>query len=311
LPEIYRYRAYGLNIESEIQCPELLTAGTEESAKDLPQGNVFICYGEVPDQLDKATVRGNYFQAKPNHLLFHIEGIASYYILNGERIIIDPDPEASEDHIRLFLLGSSFGALLHQLGLLVIHASAIATDQGAVLFVGESGHGKSTTAIGFCQRGYSLISDDVCTLALDDQLVPVVYPSYPQVNLWETSIQKLGETTTPLRKIRPDMDKYAIELRETFYPMPSTLFHIYDLHTSENTDLELHPLEGADKFGVMLDNTYRAFFMDGLEMRPKHFELAAEIARKTDVSRLIRPRSQFLLDETLDLLEADFSIKHN
>jgi hypothetical protein len=307
LPEKYYYRAYGLNIEAEIQCPELMDARTDESTNHLAHGNVYICYGKVPDQLENATVAGEFFQAKPDHLLFHIDGLASFYISNGERILIEPDPGASEEHIRLYLLGSSFGALLHQLGFLVIHGSAIATERGAVLFVGESGHGKSTTATAFCRRGYSLISDDVCTLALDDQLVPIVYPSYPQVNLWDVSLQKLGETTAPLRQLRPDMEKFALGVREAFHPLPSTLFHIYELQTNENMSFELHALEGADKFGVMLDNTYRAFFMDGLETLPKHFELAAEIARKTGVSRLTSPRKKFLLDETLDLLEEDFA----
>lgn len=307
MKEIYHYKAYGLHIESEIQCPELLAVSTDEFDEGFTQGNVLIRYREVPERLENATVRGEYYQVKPNHLLFRIEGIASYYISNGERILIEPDPGASEDHIRLFLLGSSFGALLHQRGLLVIHASAIATEQGAVLFVGESGHGKSTTAAAFFRRGYRLIADDVCTLALDDQQIPVVYPSYPQVKLWEAALQKLGQASSPLRRLQPELDKYALGVRDHFHPVPSRLHHVYELHANENSAIEIESLDGADKFGVLLDNTYRAFFMDGLDVRPKHFKLAVEIARKTRVSRLSRPRSQFLLDEIVDLLEEDFT----
>ena len=63
--------------------------------------------------------------------------------------------------IRVFLLGSCLGALLHQRGVLALHASAIETDQGAVLFMGDSGMGKSTTLQAFIKRGYKMLADDI------------------------------------------------------------------------------------------------------------------------------------------------------
>ena len=64
----------------------------------------------------------------------------------------DPAPgrDLYESDVRVFLLGSCIGALLHQRGILVLHAGAIHTDKGAVLFTGPWGIGKSTLLAASC-----------------------------------------------------------------------------------------------------------------------------------------------------------------
>jgi energy-coupling factor transporter ATP-binding protein EcfA2 len=54
----------------------------------------------------------------------------------------------------------------------VIHASAVTTKHGAVLFAGASGCGKSTTAINLAMAGNHLISDD-CVWIQDGKSYPV------------------------------------------------------------------------------------------------------------------------------------------
>ena len=93
-----------------------------------------------------------------------VEGIAEYAVEGGRKIWVKPAENAPTRNVRLFLLGSVMGLLLHQRGDLPLHANAIEIDGKALAFAGPSGSGKSTLAGAFHDRGYRVIADDVCVV---------------------------------------------------------------------------------------------------------------------------------------------------
>ena len=299
----YYYTAYNLIIASELPSPQLVPLPENE---EIPDIDVHIRIGTVPEELEDAVSKGVLYQAKPNEFLLHLQDIGGFWVRDGKEIIIEPAQKATDDEVRLFLFGSAFGALLHQRGLLVLHASAIETERGAVLFVGASGNGKSTTAAAFHQRGYSVLSDDVCVIILDDENNPVVLPAFPQIKLWADTAKELAHETASLRKVRPQLEKYALMLDEGFVTTPRPLYAVYALSSHNKEDFKLDPVEDGNKFRILLNNTYRGRFMDGLKMRDSHFSLAIVAANKIKVSRVTRPSAEFRLKELVDLLEADF-----
>ena len=104
------YHAFGLNIDSELLFPDMpKISGTTD---------VVIQYGPVPEAIPDASLVGVRYQAAPRAFLLRVDGIASYYVKNGRTIIIEPENGAAEEEIRLFLLGSVMGGLLHQRGIL-------------------------------------------------------------------------------------------------------------------------------------------------------------------------------------------------
>lgn len=68
------------------------------------------------------------------------------------------------------ILGPLLGFLLHLRGLIPIHASAVDIGGSAIMFIGVSGAGKSTTAAAFARQGYPILADDICTLHIIDGL---------------------------------------------------------------------------------------------------------------------------------------------
>ena len=66
-------------------------------------------------------------------------------------------------------LRSLFGAFLNRKGMHLVHASAIGTPNGSVLFAGPPGSGKSTLAVLCLQDGLSYQSDDLCVLTSEKQ----------------------------------------------------------------------------------------------------------------------------------------------
>lgn len=294
---MYTYRAYDLNFGLEFPCPELLpTEG---------QPDVVVRYGDVPAALENPQAQGVLYAAKSDQFLLKLDNIADYLVENGNEIVIAPQPQATEDEVRLFLLGSCLGALLHQRGILAMHASAIAVKQGAVLFVGPSGHGKSTVLGSLLRRGYPMIADDVAGIVLDEQGQPLVLPAYPQVKLWHDACKQLEQPTAELRAVRLELEKYAVPMHHQFVTQSVPLFAVYVLATHNQPEIKLEALEDSEKFQVFLRNTYRQRFLDGLQMRLPHFRLTTAAAKVAHVKRITRPTAPFLLEELTDRIIED------
>ena len=120
---------------------------------------------------------------------------------NGSEITIEPTKDATSEELQLFLIGSVFGALIHQRGMLPIHGSAVLFKGKAVVFTGVSGAGKSTLAMGLAQRGYSVLADDISVITKRADNTPVLYPGYPQMKLWGDSLDKLGKNSDDLKTV--------------------------------------------------------------------------------------------------------------
>ena len=297
---IYTYKAYQLNIHADFPIPEFLPAEDSGAAPD-----VFIHYGGVPPALENVTAKGVVYQATANQFLLRLNDVARYLVQNGSEIIVEPAANSLESDVRVFLLGSGIGALLHQRGLLVIHAGAVHTDQGALLFTGHSGIGKSTLLGELMRRGYKMMVDDVCAVTLDPAGQPVVLPGYPRTRLWRDAARKLEQDILAMERTRPSMEKYERQAPEQFWDQPDPLHRIYLLTTSNLPELKLEPLPRIQTFNIVLHNTYRQQFLDGLEMRSPHFGLAAAVAKSAGVTRVTRPMHTFQLTELADLIEQD------
>ena len=305
---MYRYQAYRLAIHADLPLPEFLPAvpAAEGAAAEAPP-DVVVRFGAVPATLEGATGKGVLYQATSNRFLLAMDGVARYLVQDGREIVIEPSPASLESDVRVFLLGTCLGALLHQRGLLVLHAGAIHTEQGAVLFTGPSGSGKSTLIGELLRRGHTMMADDVCGVALDPAGAPLVLPGYPRTRLWADAAQELEHDISVMVRTRPTLEKYEHQVAEQFWDRPAPLLGIYLLTTVNRDELKLEPEPRLRTFRVMLQNTYRQKFLDGLQMRAVHFDLIAAVARQTGVTRVVRPAQPFRLRELADLIERDLA----
>ncbi len=140
----------------------------------------------------------------------------------GRDLVIEPAPGAEESELRLIMLGPALAVLLHQRGLLVLHASAAAlTSDGshrAVAFMGDKGAGKSTTAAAMCARGHGLIADDLVAVDLSGA-VPHVWPGFPHLKLWpEAAASTLDDraTAASLARVHSQLEKRSRPVRGEF-----------------------------------------------------------------------------------------------
>lgn len=192
------YRLCGWRVRSELTLPELPPWAGDDRTPDI-----HIRLGEVP-ALEAPVFATPFTQVGADgQVRFEVKAAAAYLVRHGREVIVTPHMDDDAPDIGLFLLGSVFGALCHQRGLLPLHASCVAFGGRAVAFTGNSGVGKSTLAAMLTRQGFPLLADDVTvvdgTLAL---------PAFPRQKLWADTLAHLA--VAPGRRIRRDerMEKY-------------------------------------------------------------------------------------------------------
>jgi hypothetical protein len=295
-----RYSAYQLVVQSELELPELpeWSIADGEAASDVQ-----IKFAPLSrEQLLGGQFISRSLWTSPDSLWLRVPEIGQFLVSNGREILIDPVAGIDEDSIRLFLLGSAFGALLFQRGLLVMHGNAIQIGEQCMICVGPSGAGKSTTAAGFMQRGYSVLADDVVPIDADCRALP----GFPRIKLWQDAAQQLAVGTTDLRRIRPNLDKFNLPLERAFSikKLPVRWIYILDPQV-DATAITVKPIHGMNRFLPLQDNTYRLQYLQGMALEAEHLKLCGLLAGRIHLARVTRPQTGFHLDALMDTLLQD------
>ena len=293
------YQAFGLRIRSSVLLPEFI-AGDSEGGPDAR-----IDYGSVPADLPEASLVRARFQAAAGALLLRIEGVARYLVTDGKRIVVAPEAQAHEEDVRLFLLGSALGALLHQRHDLVLHGSAIKVGGCCAVFLGASGSGKSTLALAFRQQGYPILTDDLSVVRAGRDGRLEVQPGYPQAKLWLDSLASVNIAGEDLRRVGRSTEKRALPLDASFFRSALPVGRIYILRTADHDDIRIEPVGGSRRFAALRNHTYRFRYLEGFGSKAEHFQSAVQLAQQVPISIVRRPRELLRLPELVDRLEAD------
>lgn len=295
----HRCRIHGLEIASRLALPELAPGGGEP--------DVEVRVGDVPRALSHVTGSGLHWQAATGEFLFHVVGVARYHVVDGRRIVVEPaeaDDDKSAD-IRLYLLGTAMGALLHQRGLLALHASAVATPTGTWAFTGHSGAGKSTLAAWLQQRqGWPSLSDDV--IVLDDSgSEPRLQPGPPRVKLWRDALEAMSIAQDGLTRDLMRFDKFHLTTDPASFHSPLPFRALVLIEAAETGETaSLTPLRGRDALAVIMASVYRPELAAWLRQPGDLFLQCSRLARQIVVYRFRRPRSLENFDEALQPLLA-------
>ena len=290
-----KYIVYGLNVESEIDLPGFNQ--TEDAA------NIKVQFGLVPDHIENFKAKGACYEAKPNEFLLKVLNVGKFFISNANNICIEPAEGADNDSIRLFLLGSAFGALFHQLQLLPLHASVVNVNGQAILFSGISGVGKSTLAAAFTSKGFETISDDIALVSIQNS-IPVVVPGPAHLKLWSDSLKSLGMNSKKGDKVRKELEKYFVPTEPTSDKC-IPLKKVYILNVRNNSDIETIPINGMEKFTLLRNHTYRINFVKGLGVENNHFVITSQLAGLIEINRLFRGMKGFETDKIISLILND------
>ncbi|PWQ92595.1 hypothetical protein [Leucothrix pacifica] len=292
------YTYYDLNVRSDLPLPELLKG----TASDNP--DVVIKKGLVSATgIEGGSVLGPFLQTTPQSLWLSVPNVARFLINEGKEIVYEPHEGIDEDSIRVFMLGSCTGALMFQRDHMILHGNAFQVGDGCVVCVGNSGAGKSTLAAAIMQRGYRIISDDVCPIDAQGFAIS----GMPRIKLWKDSADRLAIDTNGLKRIRPELQKFNYPLNGSFCSQPLPVKAVYILNTHNESEFEVERINGMDKFEPLKQNTYRFAYLKGMSMEKRHFKQCAKLATNIHLSRLTRPRSGFQLEKLVDFILDDIT----
>jgi hypothetical protein len=287
------YEAHGLVFDSEIPIPEFNTVA---SGADV----------EIKCHDDLTRVHGaqdGLIQIADDRLVFSWNQIGKYEVTAGRRVDVWPVSEASDEHLRLPLIGVVLSAVLYQRGFRVLHASAVLVDGVAIAFVGRKGAGKSTMASMMFSNGYPVLTDDV--LAIPESKGKKIFATAgtAQLKLWPDSLDStslMWENSSPIykgacKRLLVDQDNLQGE-----FP----LGRIYLLRVGEG--LAIRPVQRNDALIEMVRNSFSyRYLRDQPGTAAYVLEAYSSIARHVPVKVLQRDADLSRLGEVAEAVVAD------
>ena len=280
--DVHDYSVFGLNVRSSLPLPELFAAvpGTDP--------DVVISTGAELQVDDPVPA----FSAVDDAILISIPEIGRFHVSGGREIRVEPLAGVPDRNLRLYLLGSAFGALLHQRGLLPLHANAVEVDGSAVAFMGESGSGKSTLATWFHDQGHKVVADDVCAVHFHDDGRPFTLPGLPRFRLWQPALEAFGRSSDGLARSysAERFDKFDLPLAaDTAVAKELPLGAIYVLERGET--LQFQRLAGVEAAEAVIAHTYRGRYVTAARNERGHWQACIRLARHIPIFRAARPWS--------------------
>ena len=292
---MYLYTAYELTIRSQFSFPELLPV------RELSDGtaDVTVQQREVdppptPGYEDEEELIAESDEAYLSH------DVGEFLIRNGTEILVDQVPGVNREVFRQFVLGPVFATLLHQRGLLLLHASSVAIPDYAVTFLGETGSGKSTLSGATYAHGHSVMADDVTAVRISDGS-PRVLPAFPRLKLDAETAASLG-IDSPSRS-SAELEKRFHDVHRGFPREPRCLAGIYLL--VEGPTGKIEPLSQREAVIELIRHSYTPRLVAATDGASAQFHQCASVATDVPVKRLRRRADLQALPEVVQAIEDD------
>lgn len=308
------YRAFGLNIGSELPLPELRVSDGEPE--------VWIRRGPVGEWQGESTVRyGERFRIRGQEWMIRFKLLPfAALIREGKSIQFESNP--TQDAIAaLHILGSCTGALLFQRGLIPLHGNTAATKHGVAMFVGKIGAGKSATTMAMLRRGHRLVADDISAVSMTADeaaafskagskygTAPSVLPGFPRLKLWRASLDHFDCDPAEFQHLRPGLDKFHVPVAEQFTEEPQPLRAIYILQPGDTAEVRVRTLSGLAKLEALRPHLYKLRFPDAIQNFPPLMGKLCRLVDSVKVSVVERPREGNSIDAVADAIERDLAV---
>ena len=225
--------------------------------------------------------------------LLRFPHLAMFTITNDSRRIgIHPEPGVTTETLRHLLLDQVLPRLLAHHGRLIVHGSAVQIDDRALVFIGDTGVGKSTLAASFSADGHRLLCDDGIVLTPGKRCT-MALPTYRSLRLWPDSVAGIYPEAAP--RVAP-MAHYSTKQRVLVddgsppAPEPLPLAAVYVLSSTADTKTtSISRLSARDACMAIIRNAFQLDVTD----RNRTADLmskAGDVAEQVPVFALSYPR---------------------
>lgn len=232
-----------------------------------------------------------------------LKNIALFMIKQGQTIRCHPAPNVKPHQLSLALSGIVMAALLYQRGCFITHGSAVSISGQGILFLGDSGAGKSSLAIALHQRGYPIVTDDLAVI-VERNGIPYMLPAFPQMRVTQNSAKALGLPWDDLIPL-PNIPKRGFRFEAEFIPDAIPLRHVYVLKSSREREAYCQSLQSHQQ---IMELMHHSEVMTLLELnQTHHFRACARLAKAIPIDSFQRPMNWEALQNSLNIFERHVS----
>lgn len=275
---MYSYRAYGLGIHSEVPL------------FDMPVQTVVQDVTIVREKIDVNSVEVRaafpYLKLDAQEAIFAVDGVGRFRVMDGRRIVVDPESDAGERLVQSFLLGNALALLLYQRKRLLLHASVISINQKGVAFLGDSGAGKSSIAAAFLANGHKLLVDDLASIEVEAGEA-WINPGFPSIKLGKDALSLFTSDPDKLLFIDTVEDKTLYRIKEWNVSNRELLQNLFIIKTGEEVAIE--PINSQQALLELM-----RFSVPPSMVKLKqatHFVRCVELLKKVQIHSMRRPES--------------------
>lgn len=284
---MHRYFLYGLHIISQIELPGLIPGFSTQIDIKIAKKHI-------------SPKNGGFIQ----RIKMEEEIIAICQIINGRNVNLQVNKTTTDEQLRPYLLGTIMGILLHQRGLFPLHGNAIDTPEGCLIFVAESGIGKSTLAATFFKKGFSILNDDISPIDYT-HVKPCTLPGYPYLRLLKDALTKLNYSTKELRRIELQPPKYIFPTNQQYGNKPRPIKAILELKLGNTFSITpIHHF--SEKYTLIHHHTYRLQYINLLNLGEQHFEHCRLGADHIPCYTVTRPQNEENPEKLFDFIAKEF-----
>jgi hypothetical protein len=301
----YSFLAYGVGISSATIIP-----GLQAFPRDANYFNLRFDIGSEPDWVrialalpgrvlsylpeekataDPAFVLTDYGQGTCYELAY---SDGARFVFDGtlERLWGSVQPPLPLEDFYMYWVGPVMGFLLRHRNVTCLHASAVELHDRAVLFSGNAGYGKSTTAAALALRGVPVLGEDIVPLRLEESRYWAI-PGYPRVCLWPDAVAKLFGDGDALPRLSPAWDKRYLQLdgvRAKFAAerKPLGIIYLFGGRSNESRAPFIETLPPREAVLGLVQNTYMNWLIDR-QRRAAEFDELCKIVLQVPVRRVV------------------------
>ncbi len=257
------YRIFNVTVDSDITLPELPESGQACSIKVrqtacIDHANVSWLH-DWRDQEDEVEIS---LGKAGQDFVLNFPELADFRIA-GNLVEYAPQKDLPDNTLRHLLLDQVLPRLIGHQGHLVLHASGVVlSKEGAVLFVGESGIGKSTLASAFEKSGATQLADDCVLVDLRENVT--LNASYPGLRLYPDSLEATNQAQGQLVNHYSEKRRSTSEGEIEQAPL-GTIFLL-----SQSEEINVAPSRSADDLAKLINQCFLLDVTD-LEVHRRQF----------------------------------------
>lgn len=299
--EKYTYLLYGFVVFSDVFIRELKPI-TYQEIKSIPKEKyIDIKITDKMIDVEKKIKKGIKCSFDKKLCFFLIDNIGIYCIQNGNLITVKKI--GNSKFFTNFILGSSFGCLFAQKGIVAVHGAAGFFNDSSFIITGKSGCGKSTLMSALTLKGYRFLSDDISVLNMSSTEIDVC-SGYAKQKLCSDAALKLGIDINKCVKIDEGRNKYEVSSYKVFEKEPKKLKFIFEIEKSSAADnVSIKEVTGINKIRHIFSNIYRNQIVSRIGLSDSYVKMIIDVSMSVKYYIMTRPDDTFYLDDQIKKID--------